>query len=92
MPLENDSIRLVISRAVDMFFGVASVGVLLAWELWLNVMSTCSSMGVIFCSESIVCVLFDELPLFSDGVTDVASAFRARISRSVHFFVMSLEI
>lgn len=55
-------------------------------------MSTCSSIGVIFCSESIVCVLFDEFPLLSEGVTEVARALRARMRRSVHFLVMSLEI
>lgn len=54
--------------------------------------STCSSIGVIFCSESIVCVLFEEFPLLSEGVTDVARAFRARIKRSVHFLVISLDI
>lgn len=91
MPFENDSKRLVMSRAVDALL-VSVVGVPFTFGLLAKLMSKCSSIGVIFCSESIVCVLFDELRLFSVGVIDVAKAFRAKISNSVHFFVMSLEI
>lgn len=91
MPLEMDPMRLVKSRAVDRFV-FSAVDVLFMAALFANVMSKCSSMGVIFCSESRVWVLFDELMLFSVGVVDAAKAFRAMISSSVHLFVISLAI
>lgn len=91
MPLEKDSIRLVKCLAVeisDIWVGVSFILLL----VFVNVMSMCSSMGVTFCSESIVCVLFDEFRLFSVGVVDKASVFLAKISRSEHFLMMSLKI
>lgn len=79
------------SRAVDALL-VSVGGVPFTIGFLAKLMSKCSSMGVMFCSESMVCVLFDEFRLFSVGEIDMANALRAEISSSVHFFVMSLEI